>query len=168
LLACAALAVTLVGSALSLRHQRGRLRQEAADLGEQVRQSELLVGFLDQLRRHSDSLGSSDLPLPEHRALPPDRLPDLEELIRSPAAAAGVELLEVRVDVTAVSGDYQRLPVDVAVVGAHAALRAYLLEVCRIPCLLRLESVSLNRVDEGRLQMALGLVLDIASAREGS
>jgi Tfp pilus assembly protein PilO len=161
ILVCVVLATVLTVWAVSLRSRLRQLHREAAELGEQARQSELLAGFLEQLRRQGDGMASSGLPLPEHRPLPPDRLPHLEEVFRGPADAAGVEVSQFSVDAESLSGDYRQLLVEVAVIGTQSSVRAYLLEICRVSCLLRLDSVSLKRLDESRLQMVVGLVLDL-------
>lgn len=161
-LASVALAGILAIWALSLRSRLRQLGREAAELGDQARQSELLAGFLDQLRQQSDSMAGNGLPLPQHSPLPSERLPQLEEVFRGPAEVAGVELAQVKIDVGSLGGDYRQLLVEVDVSGTQSAVRAYLLEICRVPCLRRLESVSLKRVDESRLQMVVGLVLDLA------
>ena len=162
ILVCVALAAALALWARSLHRQLGLLGRDATELGDRARQGELLAGFLDQLRRQSDSMVGNGLPLPAHGPLSSDRLPQLEDVFRGPAAVAGVELSQLKIDVESLSGEYRQLQVEVAVSGSQSTVRAYLLEICRVPCLLRLESVSLKRVDESHLQMVLGIVLDLA------
>ncbi len=162
MLACLALVGVLAVGVVSLRSQLTQLNREATELRERERQEQLLAGFLDQLRRQNAAEIGSGLPLPEHGTLAPERLPQLDDVFRGPAVTAGVELTRLKVDVSSLKGDYRRLLVEVEVSGSQSTVRAYLLEICRVPCLLRLESVALKRLDESRLQMVLGLVLELA------
>ena len=162
LLACAGLAVAITLWVVGLRGQLRRLGAEASELGDRARQSEMLAGLMDQLRRQSEGVAGPGLPVPEHRPLAAEQFPQLEEVFREPAAATGVALSEFKVDVESLGGDYRQLRVEVAVSGPQPSIRAYLLEVCRVPCLLRLQSVSLRRADESQMQMVIGLVLDLS------
>ena len=165
LLTYAILAVVLVG-VYALLHARLRVtKAELARLQDEAKQQALLSPLVAELRLRAQHTFGDSLTVSAGVPMAQKDMPELEQLFRAPADDLGLVLESIRPDVMGLKGNYNHLSVTVSVSGSLAQMREYLLRMCQLPPLHRLQSVRLVRRAADHAVLIVDLELMVAQRK---